>query len=70
MLRCWPLDESARNKLYHRFHRILHEEQPYTFFRARPSLRFLDKRFKNVKVHKLGLNPHEWYVPKEEQRYK
>jgi len=64
------LDESARNKLYHRFHRILHKEQPYTFFRARPSLRFLDKRFKNVKVHKLGLNPHEWYVPKEEQRYK
>ncbi len=64
------LDESERNKLYHRFHRILHKEQPYTFFRARPSLRFLDKRFKNVKVHKLGLNPHEWYVPKEEQRYK
>jgi len=64
------LDESKRNKLYHRFHRILHNEQPYTFFRARPSLRFLDRRFKNVKIHKLGLNPLEWYVPEDQQRYK
>ncbi len=64
------LDDEKRNKLYHRFHRILHEEQPYTFFRARPSIRFLDRRFENVIVHKLGLNPLEWYVPKEKQRYK
>ncbi len=64
------LDEDRRNELYHRFHRILHEEQPYTFFRARPSMRFLDKRFKNVKIHKLGLEPSEWYVPKGQQRYK
>ncbi|GAG94176.1 unnamed protein product, partial [marine sediment metagenome] len=64
------LDESVRNELYRRFHRILHQEQPYTFLRARPSMRFLDKRFKNVKIHKLGLDPTEWYVPKEKQRYK
>ena len=64
------MDEEKRNKLYHRFHQVLYEEQPYTFFRARPSIRFLDRRFENVIVHKLGLNPVEWYVPKEKQLYK
>lgn len=64
------LDLDKRNKLYHRFHEILHHEQPYTFLITRPSLRLIDKRFKNVRVHKIGLNPHEWHVSKEKQRYK
>jgi len=64
------LDEEERNKLYHRFHRILHEEQPYTFIYTRPEQRFLNKRFKGVKVHGLGLQKHEWYVPKSQQKYK
>ena len=64
------MDEKKRNKLYHRFHRILHNEQPYTFVYTRPSQRFLRPRFKNVTIHKLGLNPHEWYVPGDLQKYK
>ncbi len=63
------LDEEKRNKLYHRFHRILHEEQPYTFIYTRPEQRFLHKRFQNVKVHGLGLHKHEWYVPRGAQKY-
>ena len=64
------IDEGKRYPLYHSFHRLLHEEQPFTFLFTRPERRFLDKRFENVKVHKLGLDPKEWYVPKEQQRYK
>ena len=64
------LDGTERNKLYHRLHEIIHNEQPYTFLYARPEMRFLDRRFKNVKIHKLDLNWLEWYVPKEQQRYK
>ncbi len=64
------MNDNNRNNLYYRFHRILHEEQPYTFLFTRPTFRFLDQRFENVIVHKLGLNPHEWYVPKEKQMYK
>lgn len=64
------LDDDKRNRMYHRFHRILHIEQPYTFIYTRPEQRFLDKRFENVIVHKLGLDHHEWYVPEEKQRYK
>jgi len=64
------LDKEKRNKLYHRFHQILHEEQPYTFVVSRPWLFLLDRRFENVKVHKLGVDSSEWYVPKGKQRYK
>jgi len=62
------LDEEQRNRLYHRLHAIIHNEQPYTFLYARPEMRFLNRRFKNVIVHKLDLNWLEWYVPKEKQR--
>jgi len=64
------MDEQERNKLCHKLHRILHEEQPYTFLFTRPTFRIVDKRFKNVKIYKLGLNYLEWYVPKEKQRYR
>ncbi|MFZ0033829.1 MAG: ABC transporter substrate-binding protein [Sedimentisphaerales bacterium] len=64
------LDEQKRYVLYHQFHKIMHEEQPYTFLMTRPRYYFIDKRFENVIVHKLGIDPFEWYVPKEKQRYK
>jgi len=64
------LDEDKRYALYHEFHKIIHEEQPFTFLYMRPERRFLDRRFENVKIHKLGLNELEWYVPKDKQRYK
>ena len=64
------IEENERNKLYHQLHQILHEEQPYTFLFTRPTFRLVDRRFKNVIVHKLGLDYLEWYVPKEQQRYK
>ncbi|MBN1787964.1 MAG: peptide-binding protein [Sedimentisphaerales bacterium] len=64
------LDKDKRNKIYHEFHQILHEEQPYTFLFTSPWKYFLDGRFENVKIHNLGFNTLEWYVPKEKQRYK
>jgi peptide/nickel transport system substrate-binding protein len=64
------LDENKRYALYHQFHKILHEEQPYTFLYTRRTFMFLDKRFENVRIHKLGTDDQEWYVPKDKQRYK
>jgi peptide/nickel transport system substrate-binding protein len=64
------LDREKRNGLYHRFHRILHERQPCTFLYTRPEMRFLHPRFENVKVHNLGLDWLEWYVPKDKQKYR
>lgn len=55
-------DENRRVRLFHRFHRILHEEQPYTFLFCSPSQVVVSKRFNNVKVHTRGLNTREWKV--------
>jgi len=64
------LDRTERNRLYRRLHQIIHEQQPYTFIYTRPEQRFLHRRFQNVRMHRLGLDKHEWYVPKEQQKYK
>jgi len=62
------LDPAKRNPMFHEFSRILHDEQPYTFLVARESTGFLDRRFEGVKIHKLRLDPLEWYVPTEKQK--
>jgi peptide/nickel transport system substrate-binding protein len=64
------LEEGQMTRLCRRLHQILHEQQPYTFLFTRPALRLVDRRFKNANVHRLGLNYLEWYVPRDEQRYK
>ena len=64
------IEDEERSKIFHRLHEILHEEQPYTFLFTRPTFRLVNKRFKNINIHKLGLKYLEWYVPKEEQRYR
>ncbi|GMU90951.1 MAG: hypothetical protein AMXMBFR4_00090 [Candidatus Hydrogenedentota bacterium] len=63
-------DRAKRVEMYHRFHEILDEEQPYTFLFSRNGLIALDKRFQNVQVYPLGLDPLEWWVPAELRRYK
>ncbi len=64
------IDPVKSDALCHQLHRLIHEQQPYTFMFSRPNFYAVDKRFQNVKIHKLGLNFLEWYVPKEKQRYK
>jgi len=60
--------EQQRMPLWRQVHRILHEDQPYTFLYSRKSLIFIDDRFKNVERVKLGINDRtEWYVPRAEQ---
>ena len=63
-------DEAERKGLFHELGRIIHEEQPCSFLFTRPSFRLVDRRFENVIIHDLGLNYSEWYVPREQQRYK
>ncbi len=64
------VDEDERTAMWHEVHRILHEDQPYTFLFNRKGYAFVDKRFRNVQVTKTGLNsPVEQYVPVDIQRY-
>jgi peptide/nickel transport system substrate-binding protein len=62
------LEPEKRYELYHKFHQLVHEEQPYTFLFTRQTFAFVDNRFEDVKIHTLGVIPFEWYVPKEKQR--
>lgn len=62
-------DPVKRRALYHRFHEILHEEQPYTFLFTLEAMVAVDRRFENVHVYPMGLEPREWWVPLERQRY-
>ncbi len=55
-------DQRRRIRLFHRFHEILHEEQPYTFLFCSPALVVASRRFENVRVHVRGLNYDEWKV--------
>lgn len=56
-------DRDKRNELYHKFHRLLHDEQPYTFLFSSRSRAAVHKRFRDVKVHVLGLETKEWWTP-------
>lgn len=63
------MDEKERNAMWKECHRILHEDQPYTFMFNRESVVFVDKRFRNVKDPKVGVyNYPSWYVPAGQQR--
>ena len=58
-------DRGRRAALYRRLHRIVHEEQPYTFLFASPNLVALHQRFENVVVYPTGVDPLEWRISRE-----
>jgi peptide/nickel transport system substrate-binding protein len=63
-------DESERNALWQQCHRIMHEDQPYTFLFTRKALVFMDARIQNVQRVTTGLNPLiEWFVPVEKRKW-
>lgn len=59
-------DFSKRQKIYHRIHEILSEEQPCTFLYVPDALPVIHKRFKGVEKAPIGIwhNFIHWYVPK------
>ena len=67
------VDETARMPLWQAAERLLYEDQPYTFLMRRKSLTFIDRRFRNLEITRMGLNfdmlPVEVYVPAPEQKY-
>jgi peptide/nickel transport system substrate-binding protein len=70
------VDEPKRMKLWQECHRILNEDQPYTFIRNAESLVFVDKRIHNVERSKISLNyverdtmPIPWFVPRTLQKH-
>ncbi|MDZ4859674.1 MAG: peptide-binding protein, partial [Candidatus Hydrogenedentes bacterium] len=62
-------DRAKRIPMFHRFHQIVHEEQPYTFLFNIYTLGAIDKRFRNVYVYAAGTDTTEWWVPLDLQKY-
>ena len=60
-------DASERQKLYHRFHRLVHEEQPYIFLFAPADLNALNSRYRNVREFPLGIVDSILWTPKAQQ---
>jgi peptide/nickel transport system substrate-binding protein len=56
------LDFEKRMEIFHQFHALVHEEQPYTFIRSVPWKRFISKDFANVHTYQKGLEQREFYM--------
>ena len=63
------IDDAERRKIFARFDRILHEQQPYLFLYTAPNLGAYDKRYRGVKFYKLrpGYDFTEWFLPRQQQ---
>ena len=65
-------NKEERRVYYDKVQEILADEQPYTFLYFPYSHIALNKRFQNVEPARAGItyNFIDWYVPKEQQKYK
>ncbi len=65
-------EEAARSRAYHEIHRILAEEEPYTFLYVPEALPILHKRFEGVELAPAGLSHNliHWQVAESERRYR
>ena len=62
---CFDLDK--RTELYHQFHRLIHEEEPYLFLVSPYDLFVINKRYQNVVEYPLGVYQNTFWVPKAKQ---
>jgi peptide/nickel transport system substrate-binding protein len=65
-------DQEKRKEYYNKIHEILYAEQPYMFLYSPDSLMAVSTRFRGIKPAPIGIgyNFIEWWVPKQEQKYK
>lgn len=61
-------DMKKRVELAHRFCRLLHEEQPYTFLFSPYDLVAISKRYRNVREFQTGIPDSLMWVPVAEQK--
>lgn len=56
-----------RKKLYHEFHQLIHDEQPYTFLISPDSLNAISNRYQNLMLTPFGLADTVLWTPAELQ---
>ena len=57
------MDEKKQNELFHKIHRLIYEDQPYTFLFSEKQTAGLDGRLENVKFYRVRpcRDTREWY---------
>jgi peptide/nickel transport system substrate-binding protein len=55
------MDEATRMLVWREFEAVVAEDQPYTFVRVAPWLRFVKREFGNVNTYRTGLEPQEFF---------
>jgi len=65
-------DQAERKKLYQRIHELIYNDQPYMFLYVPDRLSVLHTRFRGIKPAPAGIgyNFIDWWVPKQEQKYR
>ena len=60
------LDENKRMEIWHECHKIMHDDQPYTFLYTDKQTAFHDARLKNIEFYKIrpGYDVREWFSSK------
>src|SRR5947209_6853126 len=61
-----PLDSEKQIEIYHRMHRIIYDDQPYTFLFSEKWTALRDARLKNIKFYKIrpAFDAREWTATK------
>jgi peptide/nickel transport system substrate-binding protein len=63
------LDDKKRLELWHKWERLIVDEEPYCFLWTRYDRMFVNGRFRNTKPYKLDAIPYDWFVPTALQKY-
>jgi len=65
-------DPEVRKNIYHRIHRMIAEDAPYTFLFFSYATPAVNKRFKGIEPAPAGISYNfiDWYVPEREVKYK
>jgi ABC-type transport system substrate-binding protein len=58
------LEPEKQIELYHRLHRVIYDDQPYTFLFSEKFTAFRDARLQNLKFYKIrpGYDAREWFA--------
>jgi len=61
-----------RKEIYHEIHRLIYNDQPYTFLYVPDALPIIDARFRGIEpsINGIGYNFIKWWVPRKNQKYK
>jgi len=64
------MDDAKRMEIWHKLHKVIYDDQPYTFLWISSPRVFAQKRFENIDPYKLGINTSDWWVGQGQQKYK